>query len=168
MHGWLVSAPKHLARGSPQDVSEQIQYWRGKMQTGISEYYCTTSWAFILFVVCEVAENCLRTAEIPNMVWLVQSGNISVKSGNWSAFKIHRTIHWDKLHPFSLIYLVSWGNTCGLGKLSYVPNFSAYLPRLTRIKSPHNTWTSINSVFPWHNLLLIKSYKKRRNSIILR
>lgn len=119
--------------------------------------------------VCEVAENSLRTAEIHNIVWLVQSENILVKPRSWSAFKICGLLPVppDKLCAFPLIYWASWRVPEDL-EIYLMILISSHISQAWLIKSPNQTWTSIHDVFPLHNLLSNKGYVKRRNSIILR
>ena len=123
-----------------------------------------------LYCLLFVRWHSLRTAEIHNIVWLDQLRNISVKPGRWSAFKTGRLsqVPLGQVTCISTPLFSKQRSTCRLGNLSHDPNFFPYLPRPTHIKLPNKTWTSINNIFLLHNLLFIKGYMKRRNSIILR
>ena len=100
-----------------------------------------------LYCLFYVRWHSLRAADIYNIVWLDQFGNISVKPGSWSAF----TIDMFSQVPLGQVTCISTPlsslqrSTWGLGNLSHDPNFFTYLPSPTHIKSPNKSWTSLNN-----------------------
>lgn len=166
---WLVSAPQHFGeKGSPQGAHEQSQCLGEKMKTDTPKYYCNTSKTYHLL--------CVRGQEI---VWgpleytalsvepKQEACQSDLEVGLLLTFVGSYQFHWDKFHAVPLIYLSSWGAPVVLDIYLW-PHFFPYLPRLTHNKLPKKIWTNINGIFLLHNLLFIKAYIKRRNSIILR